>query len=181
MTRPNSGTNPTITTQPCTTRTGAVCDRTRPTQTPKHTPTLGQTRGRGVQSLAQQPLLQHNDRHADRRPMPEQTLNDDTHYRILRHLADNPGTSQRELAREFGISVGKVNYCLKALLDKGYIKATNFKNSKNKRAYLYRLTPAGITAKSRTTIRFLARKQAEYERLAAEIEQLRQEAHSDDQ
>jgi len=113
--------------------------------------------------------------------MPEQTLNDETHYRILRHLADNPGTSQRELAREFGISVGKVNYCLKALLDKGYIKATNFKNSKNKRAYLYRLTPAGITAKSRTTIRFLARKQAEYERLAAEIEQLRQEAHSDDQ
>src|SRR5699024_1551577 len=113
--------------------------------------------------------------------MPEQTLNDETHYRILRHLEANPGMSQRELAKEFGISVGKVNYCLKALLDKGYIKATNFKNSKNKRAYLYKLTPAGIAAKSRATKRFLARKQTEYERLAAEIEQLRQEVQSDGQ
>lgn len=107
--------------------------------------------------------------------MAEHTLDDETRYRLLRHLADNPDTSQRELAGEFGISVGKVNYCIKALLDKGYIKARNFKNSHNKRAYLYQLTPAGITAKSRATVHFLQRKQEEYERLAAEIAALKRE------
>src|SRR5699024_2711285 len=113
--------------------------------------------------------------------MTERILNDETRYRILRRLADNPGLSQRELAKEFGISVGKVNYCLKALLDKGYIKATNFKNSKNKRAYLYKLTPAGIAAKSRATQRFLARKRNEYAQLAAEIEALQREAQANEE
>lgn len=101
-------------------------------------------------------------------------------YRLLRQLTDNPKLSQRELARQFGISVGKVNYCLKALLGKGYIKAGNFKNSNHKNAYLYQLTPAGIAAKSRATVRFLARKQAEYERLAGEIETLRREVQPHD-
>jgi len=108
--------------------------------------------------------------------MPERTLDDETRYTLLRRLENNPGLSQRELAKELGISLGKTNYCLKALLDKGYIKAANFKNNQNKRAYLYQLTPAGVAAKSRATSQFLARKQQEYERLAAEIEELQREA-----
>lgn len=107
--------------------------------------------------------------------MSERILDNETRYTLLRRLEANPATSQRDLARELGISLGKTNYCLKALLDKGYIKAVNFKNNPNKRGYLYRLTPAGIAAKSRATKRFLARKQAEYKRLHAEIEQLRYE------
>src|SRR5699024_5184388 len=107
--------------------------------------------------------------------MPDPTLDNETRFTLLRRLEQNPGASQRELARELGISLGKTNYCLKALLDKGYIKASNFKNSHNKRRYLYKLTPAGIAAKSRATGRFLVRKQAEYERLAEEIDQLQRE------
>src|SRR5699024_636521 len=101
-----------------------------------------------------------------------------TRYQLLRRRADDPELSQRELAKEFGISVGKINYCLKALLDKGYIKAGNFNNSKNKRAYLYQLTPAGVMAKSKATTRFLIKKQSEYERLAREIEELQREMKS---
>lgn len=108
--------------------------------------------------------------------MNEQILDDETRYMLLRRLEANPELSQRELARELGISLGKTNYCLKALLDKGYIKAANFKNSHNKRGYLYQLTPVGLAAKSKATKNFLARKQAEYERLAKEIEQLQREA-----
>src|SRR5699024_10785945 len=108
--------------------------------------------------------------------MPERTLDDETRYTLLRRLEATPGASQRELAKELGIGLGKTNYCLKALLDKGYIKASNFKNSKSKRAYLYKLTPAGIAAKSRAIKRFLKHKQAEYVRLAGEIEQLQREA-----
>lgn len=80
--------------------------------------------------------------------MIERTLDDEARYRLLRLLADNPKLSQRELARELGISLGKVNYCLKALLDRGYVKAVNFKNSRNKRAYLYQLTPAVLPPKA---------------------------------
>lgn len=112
--------------------------------------------------------------------MTERILNDESRYAILRRLADDPSTAQRELARELGMSLGKVNYCLKALLDKGYLKVSNFKNSNNKRAYLYQLTPAGLAAKSRATVHFLARKQAEYKRLAAEIEELQREAETND-
>src|SRR5699024_6792560 len=130
---------------------------------------------------ASNPWPTHHNPRTIQRSMTERILNDETRYRILRLLADNPGLSQRQLAKEFGISVVKVNYCLKAILDKGYIKATNFKNSRNKSAYLYQLTPTGITAKSRATKRFLTRKQGEYERLAVEIEQLRREAQSDAQ
>ncbi len=107
--------------------------------------------------------------------MVEQVLDDEARYRLLRLLADNPELSQRELAHELGISLGKVNYCLKALLDRGYVKAVNFKNSRNKRAYLYHLTSAGIAAKALAAKRFLMRKQMEYERLAQEIEALRRE------
>jgi EPS-associated MarR family transcriptional regulator len=94
----------------------------------------------------------------------------------LRELERDPQVSQRRLAEELGVSVGKVNYCLKALIDRGLVKADNFRNSANKRAYLYVLTPKGITAKSRNTVRFLQRKTAEYAALRKEIERLRREA-----
>jgi len=80
------------------------------------------------------------------------------------------------MARELGMSLGKVNYCLRALIELGLIKAANFKNSKNKSAYMYLLTPRGIEEKARVTARFLQAKQREYEELRAEIEQLSKEA-----
>jgi len=99
----------------------------------------------------------------------------ETHLKLLRLLEENPDVTQRELAKELGISLGKANYCLKALINKGLIKAKNFKNSANKRAYLYVLTPQGIEAKARISVRFLQRKMEEYEALRKEIEQLKTE------
>ena len=99
-------------------------------------------------------------------------LTDETRYHILKHLETQPDISQRELADALDISVGKVNYCLKALIEKGMLKASNFRNSKNKRAYLYKLTPQGIEEKARVTVRFLKQKMKQYEQLHAEIEQL---------
>ena len=109
-------------------------------------------------------------------PQPHQEI----HLKVLRHLEDDPEITQRELAKELGVSLGKVNYCLKALIDKGLIKAGNFKNSNNKSAYLYILTPKGIEEKSRITLHFLKRKIEEYEQLQVEIEQLRREAKRQD-
>lgn len=86
--------------------------------------------------------------------------------------------SQRELSRELGISLGKVNYCVQALIEKGWIKAANFTNSQNKTAYMYLLTPRGIERKTSLTISFLQAKIKEYERLRAEIRQMRREAKS---
>jgi EPS-associated MarR family transcriptional regulator len=103
-------------------------------------------------------------------------LTEEVRYKLLKLLEPNPHLSQREVARELGISVGKVNYCLKALAARGWIKATNFRNSQNKAAYMYLLTPRGIEEKSRVTARFLQIKVREYEALKAEIEQLRTEA-----
>jgi EPS-associated MarR family transcriptional regulator len=102
----------------------------------------------------------------------------DVDYRILRLLEANPELSQRELSRELGISLGKVNYCLQALIEKGWIKAANFTNSQNKAAYMYLLTPRGIERKASLTISFLQAKIKEYERLRAEIRQMRREAKS---
>ena len=101
---------------------------------------------------------------------------DETHYRLMRLLDANPGMSQRDAARELGISLGKVNYCLRALVRKGWVKASNFKNSHNKAAYMYLLTPRGINEKARLTVEFLTIKMREYERLRDEIEQMRAEA-----
>jgi EPS-associated MarR family transcriptional regulator len=89
--------------------------------------------------------------------------------RTLELLQAQPEISQRELAQELGISLGKVNYCLRALLAKGLLKAQNFKNSKNKLAYAYVLTPAGIAARAELTTEFLQVKVREYERLQKEI------------
>ena len=102
-------------------------------------------------------------------------LSDDVKLNLLRFLRDNPRASQREIASELDISLGRANYCLRALIDKGWVKARNFKNSKKKAAYMYNLTPAGIAEKASVTRSFLARKQAEYEALETEIERLRQE------
>ena len=100
------------------------------------------------------------------------------HLKVLRHLENDPEITQRELAKKLGISLGKANYCLKALMDKGLVKAGNFKNSNNKSAYIYLLTPKGIEEKSRITIHFLKRKIDEYENLKKEINELRQEIQS---
>ena len=99
----------------------------------------------------------------------------ETHLKVLRHLEENPNVTQRELAEALGISLGKANYCLKALIEKGLVKAKNFKNSANKRAYIYVLTPRGIDAKAKIAVRFLQRKLEEYEALRVEIEELRSE------
>ena len=103
-------------------------------------------------------------------------LTEEVRYRLLKLLEPNPQLSQREVARELGISLGKVNYCLRALVDRGWIKAANFKNSKNKTAYMYLLTPRGFEEKARVTARFLQSRVREYEALRTEIEQIRGEA-----
>lgn len=100
---------------------------------------------------------------------------DETHYKILRLLQNDPHISQRALAETLGVSLGKTNYCLKALANKGLIKARNFRNSRNKAAYAYFLTPKGMEEKAKVTVRFLKFKMAEYESLREEIELLRQE------
>lgn len=106
----------------------------------------------------------------------EQALaSEDTHYHLLRLLEDNPEATQRELAEAMGVSVGKASYLLRGLLDKGLVKARNFRRSDNKRAYLYQLTPAGVAEKVRVTPRYLARRREEYERIQSEIQVLEAE------
>jgi EPS-associated MarR family transcriptional regulator len=103
-------------------------------------------------------------------------LTDEYRYKILKILEANPEVSQRDLARALDISLGRVNFCLKALIEKGLLKATNFRNSQNKLAYMYLLTPSGIEEKSAITAQFLKIKIQEYANLEAEIDQLRREA-----
>ncbi len=102
----------------------------------------------------------------------EQALSHEVRYRLLKYLADHPDATQRELARELDVSVGKINYCLRALTAKGWLKMRNFRNSKRKAAYLYILTPKGIEEKLSVTSTFLRRKIEEYESLSEEIERL---------
>ncbi|WP_051901523.1 MarR family EPS-associated transcriptional regulator [Methylotenera sp. L2L1] len=104
-------------------------------------------------------------------------LTDEYRYKILKLLEVNSGLSQRELAKALGISLGKTNFCVNALIEKGFLKVRNFKNSKNKLAYLYLLTPNGVEEKSIITLRFLKSKVAEYEILSTEIKSLVQEAN----
>jgi EPS-associated MarR family transcriptional regulator len=106
-------------------------------------------------------------------------IDKEIHVRLLRYLTVNPQVSQRELAQHLGVSLGKTNYCLRALVDKGLVKARNFKNSASKRAYLYLLTPKGLRAKAEISVHFLQRKIAEHETLRAEIEELRNELQND--
>ena len=99
---------------------------------------------------------------------------------ILREIGTNPKLSQRELSSRLGLSLGKINFLLKAMIDRGLVKAENFKNSSNKRAYLYLLTPLGMEEKAKTTYRFLKRKIEEYEKLKKEIAQLKKEVGCSD-
>ena len=105
-------------------------------------------------------------------------LQEDTYFRVLRMLQDNPDMTQREIAQSLGLSTSGLNYCLKALIDKGWVKVHNFSQSKNKFGYIYVLTSQGIAEKAYLTGRFLSRKMAEYEALRAEIESLHAEAKS---
>jgi EPS-associated MarR family transcriptional regulator len=103
-------------------------------------------------------------------------LREDTHFRVLRLLQENPDLTQRELAERLGISVGGLNYCLKAMMEKGLVKMRNFAQSKNKFGYVYVLTPSGIAEKAAITHRFLHRKMEEYEALETEIQVLKEES-----
>jgi len=104
-------------------------------------------------------------------------LDESTHYWLLKTLQGNPTLSQRGLAKHLGISLGKVNFCLNALVAKGSLKINNFRNSDNKLAYAYLLTPHGIEEKARMTVHFLRYKIREYEALRTEIEELQREAN----
>ena len=97
------------------------------------------------------------------------------HHLLLEALKNNPNSTQRELAQDLGISLGKVNYCLKGLVKKGWIKVGNFKGSDNKLGYIYLLTPKGIEEKAILTKNYLARMLVEYEELEAEIKALREQ------
>ncbi len=100
---------------------------------------------------------------------------EDVRFRVLRLLEENPTASQREIAKALGISLGGVNYCLNALVEKGFVKMRNFQEAEDKRKYMYLLTPKGVAEKAALTGRFLARKMREYEALKAEIEAVRAE------
>ncbi|MBF9059785.1 MarR family EPS-associated transcriptional regulator [Rhodobacterales bacterium HKCCSP123] len=101
--------------------------------------------------------------------------NEDAHFRMMRLIEARPEISQRELSRELGLSLGAVNYCLNALIEKGHVKMRNFRASENKLGYAYLLTPSGLAQKTRMTRDFLARKMQEYEALRAEIESIEAE------
>ena len=102
--------------------------------------------------------------------------NQDIRLDLLRKLESNPQYTQRELSREVGVSLGKVNYCMKKLTEKGWVKLTNFTHNQNKMGYAYLLTPSGIEEKSRLTFSFLKRKVIEYEILKNEIDELQLES-----
>jgi EPS-associated MarR family transcriptional regulator len=99
--------------------------------------------------------------------------NHQSKYQLLRSLEQDANLTQRQLSEELGISLGKVNYCLKSLIQKGFVKINNFKNSKHKLQYSYLLTPAGIDEKTKLTIEFLKVKTKEYEALKEEVERIK--------
>ena len=105
------------------------------------------------------------------------TQHPDTHFRVMDLIHKNPDISQRELAKEAGISLGSMHYCLKALAQKGWLKANKFKNNPDKSVYLYLLTPEGIVQKSKLAIDFLRRKKQEFDELKREIDELTEEIH----
>lgn len=108
-------------------------------------------------------------------------MSNEAHYRIMRLIEENPELTQRQLAKQLGVSVGKVNYCLNALIEKGLVKAKNFARSNNKAKYAYFLTPQGAEEKLTLTVNFLRRKQTEYAALKQEIALLEQELKDEQQ
>ena len=107
------------------------------------------------------------------------TQHPDTHFRVMDLIHKQPDISQRKLAKRAGISLGSMHYCLKALVQKGWLKVGNFKNNPDKSLYLYLLTPEGITQKSKLAIEFLKRKKQEYNQLKHEIDNLSEELHDE--
>lgn len=108
------------------------------------------------------------------------TRREDVRFRVLRLIETRPEASQREIADALGVSVGAVNYCVRALIDKGHIKVANFRASKNKLGYVYVLTPEGIAARANLAVRFIERKLVEYNTIKDELNQLRSEFSDDD-
>ncbi|MCC6274432.1 MAG: MarR family EPS-associated transcriptional regulator [Leptospiraceae bacterium] len=104
-------------------------------------------------------------------------LSDEIRHKIFRAIEENPELNQRMLADLLGVSLGKTNYCLQALVEKGWVKAQNFRNNKNKLSYAYLLTPSGIEEKARVTVRYLRSKMKEYEILKQEIDDLAKEVN----
>ena len=102
-------------------------------------------------------------------------MTDELQHKLFKAITEHPQTNQRELSQHLGISLGKANYCIKGLIEKGWIKAQNFKNNKNKLSYVYLLTPSGIEQKASVTIRYLKRKMQEYDELKAAVEELKKE------
>ena len=105
---------------------------------------------------------------------------EETHFRVMRLLDEDPSISTREIAKKVGISNGAAYYCVTALVEKGFVKLKNFTQSKNKANYIYELTPRGIRAKAALTVSFLERKRHEYEDLKLEIERLESELGVDE-
>lgn len=112
--------------------------------------------------------------------MSAMVVPDESQLKVLRLLESSPDISQRELAARLNVSLGKANYCVKALLDKGFLKVQNFRNSHNKLSYIYRITPEGVAARAELTKIFLTRKLVEYDALQKEIEMLQREAGTRD-
>ena len=102
-------------------------------------------------------------------------MNNELSIKIIRELRKSPKQSQRALSKQCGVSLGSINYCMNALLKKGYLKARNFKNAENKLAYAYILTPSGIKLKKELTVAFLKRKKDEYDALKEEIKALEED------
>jgi EPS-associated MarR family transcriptional regulator len=100
---------------------------------------------------------------------------EDVHFRVLRLVEQRPGLSQRDIANNLGVSLGAVNYAVRALLDRGHMKLANFKASKNKLGYVYVLTPEGIAHRASLALRFIERKMAEFEAIEAELAELMEE------
>ncbi|ALV08484.1 MarR family EPS-associated transcriptional regulator [Roseateles depolymerans] len=112
--------------------------------------------------------------------MPRSAATNDLDYALLQQIEDHTEISQRALAQGLGVSVGKINYCLRAVIDRGWVKVNNFRRADNKIAYMYLLTPSGAMAKLRLARDFLAQKEAQFEQLQREIAILRSELSQSD-
>jgi len=102
-------------------------------------------------------------------------VEDEIHYKLLKVLDESPDVTQRELAAKLGVSLGKANYCLRALMGRGWVKMANFRRGPNKMGYAYLLTPRGIDEKARFAVHFLRHKLDEFDALKAEIQRLKME------
>lgn len=107
-------------------------------------------------------------------------MTDELQHKLFKVIVEHPHINQRELSQNLGISLGKANYCLKGLIEKGWVKAQNFKNNKNKLSYAYLLTPSGIEQKASVTLRYLKRKMQEYDELKAAVEELKKEVEMEE-